>query len=54
LIPKDKGRFTNTRQNSVFVWENTSSALVTPQLSWYSGTPYAYNPPQYGEGTLNL
>jgi hypothetical protein len=54
LIPKDKGRFTNTRQNSVFVWENTSSALVTPQLSWYSGTSYAYNPPQYGEGTLNL
>jgi hypothetical protein len=54
LIPKDKGRFTNSRQNSVFVWENTPSALVTPQLSWYSGTTYAYNPPQYGSGTLNL
>jgi hypothetical protein len=54
LIPKDKGRFTNSRQNSIFVWENTTSDLITPQLSWYSGTPYAYNPPSYGEGTLNL
>lgn len=54
LIPKDKGRFTNSRGNSVFVWENTPSALVTPQLSWYSGTQYPYTPPTYGEGTLNL
>jgi hypothetical protein len=54
LIPKDKGRFTNSRGNSVFVWENTPSALVTPQLSWYNGTQYPYTPPTYGEGTLNL
>lgn len=54
LIPKDKGRFTNTRQNSVFVWENTASNLVSPQLSWYSGTTYPYSPPNYGNGTLNL
>jgi len=38
----------------VFVWENTGSAQVAPQLSWYSGTTYPYNPPQYEDGTLNL
>lgn len=54
LIPKDRGRFPNSRNNSVFVWENTASELVTPQLSWYSGTTYQYTPPEYGEGTLNL
>lgn len=54
LIPKDRGRFTNSQNQSVFVWENTDSALVTPQLSWYSGTTYPYNPPQYNNGTLNL
>lgn len=54
LIPKDRGRFTNSLNQGVFVWENTASSLVTPQLSWYSGTTYPYNPPDYGEGTLNL
>lgn len=54
LIPKDRGRFSDSLNQSVFVWENTSSALVTPQLSWYSGTTYSYNPPVYNEGTLNL
>ena len=54
LIPKDKGRFSNSYNQSTFVWENTSSALVAPQLSWFSGTTYPYNPPQYGSGTLNL
>ena len=54
LVPKDKGRFSNSFNRSVFVWENTSSIQTTPQLSWYSGTTYAYNPPVYNEGTLNL
>jgi len=54
LVPRDKGRFSNSYNQSVFVWENTSSALITPQLSWFSGTTYPYSPPQYGEGTLNL
>jgi hypothetical protein len=26
----------------------------TPQLSWFSGTTYPYNPPQYGAGTMKL
>jgi hypothetical protein len=54
LIPRDKGRFSNSYNNSTFVWENTSSATITPQLSWFSGTTYPYNPPDYGEGTLDL
>lgn len=54
MIPKDSGRFTNSQSQSVFVWENTGSAQVAPQLSWYSGTTYPYNPPQYEDGTLNL
>ena len=54
VIPKNNGRFTNSRQQSVFVWENAATLTEVPQLSWYSGTPYQYNPPQYGEGTMKL
>lgn len=54
VIPKNNGRFSNSRQQSIFVWENTSSLTEVPQLSWYSGTPYQYSPPQYGEGTMKL
>jgi len=54
VIPKNSGRFSNSRQQAVYVWENTASVAETPQLSWYSGTPYPYNPPQYGEGTMKL
>jgi hypothetical protein len=54
LVPKDKGRFSNSFNRSVFVWENTSTIQETPQLSWYSGTQYPYTPPEYGMGTLDL
>jgi hypothetical protein len=54
IIPRNNGRFSNSRQQSIFVWENTSSLSEVPQLSWYSGTPYQYNPPQYGSGTMKL
>lgn len=54
VIPKSNGRAVNSRPQSVFVWENTPTLTETPQLSWYSGTPYQYNPPQYGEGTMKL
>jgi hypothetical protein len=54
LVPKDKGRFANNQSQIVYVWENTSTITETPQLSWYSGTQYPYNPPNYGEGTLKL
>jgi hypothetical protein len=54
MIPKNNGRLSNARQNSVFVWENASTLSETPQLSWYSGTDYAYNPPNYGDGTMRL
>jgi hypothetical protein len=54
VIPKNSGRFSNSRQQSVFVWENTSTLSEVPQLSWYSGTPYPYNPPDYKSGTMKL
>lgn len=54
IIPKNSGRFSNSRQQAVYVWENTASITETPQLSWYSGTSYPYNPPQYGTGTMKL
>jgi hypothetical protein len=54
LIPRNKGRFSDTNQESVFVWENTSSYTATPQLSWFTGTTYQYNPPNYRAGTLRL
>jgi len=54
VIPKNSGQFTNSRPQSVFVWENTSSITETPQLSWYSGTMYPYTPPNYGDGTMKL
>jgi hypothetical protein len=54
IIPKNVGRFSNSRQKSVFVWENTSTLAEVPQLSWYSGTTYPYNPPDYNGGTMKL
>lgn len=54
VIPKNNGRFSNARQQAVYVWENTSTLTEVPQLSWYSGTPYPYKPPVYGEGTMKL
>jgi hypothetical protein len=54
IIPKNNGRLSNARQNSVFVWENTATITETPQISWYSGTTYPYNPPNYGSGTMKL
>lgn len=54
IIPKNKGRFANAQEKVKFVWENTSTLSEVPQLSWYSGTPYSYYPPNYGEGTLKL
>jgi hypothetical protein len=54
LIPRNQGRFPNSRQQQVYVWENASTLSETPQLSWYSGTAYPYSPPDYGTGTLKL
>ena len=54
IIPKNKGRFANSQEQAVFVWENTSTLAEVPQLSWYSGTPYPYSPPNYSGGTLKL
>jgi hypothetical protein len=54
LIPRNQGRFPNSRQQQVFVWENATTLSETPQLSWFSGTAYPYNPPDYGTGTLKL
>jgi hypothetical protein len=54
LIPKNKGRFSNSQEKVVYVWENADSLTEVPQLSWYTGTPYAYQPPDYGDGTMRL
>jgi hypothetical protein len=54
LVPKNKGRFASSQEHVKFVWENTSTLTETPQLSWFSGTAYPYNPPSYGDGTLKL
>lgn len=54
MVPKNKGRFSNSQEQAKFVWENTATLAEAPQLSWYSGTSYPYNPPNYGEGTLKL
>lgn len=54
LIPQNKGRFSDSRERAVFVWENAASIEEVPQLSWFSGTTYQYNPPRYGVGTLAL
>ena len=54
VIPKNSGRFSNSDQQAVFVWENTSSATEVPQLSWTSGSLASYSPPNYGTGTLKL
>ena len=54
IIPKNNGRSNNSRPQAVFVWENTATLAETPQLSWYSGTPYQFTPPDYATGTLKL
>jgi hypothetical protein len=54
VIPRNTGRFSNSDQQAVFVWENTSSATEVPQLSWSSGSVVSYSPPKYGTGTLKL
>ena len=54
LVPKNKGRFPNSQERAVYVWENASSSTETPQLSWYTGTAYPYTPPSYKDGTLRL
>jgi hypothetical protein len=54
LLPKNEERFNNTTTAYTYVWENTSTATETPQLSWFTGTQYTYNPPNYRNGTMAL
>jgi hypothetical protein len=54
VIPKNSGRYSNSRNNEVYVWENTATLTEVPQLSWYSGTPYQFTPPDYRDGTMKL
>lgn len=54
LIPKSVGALTNAYPENKFVWESTASFADVPQLSWYQGTSYAYSPPDYSGGTLDL
>ena len=54
LVPRNTGRFTNSNQEITYVWENPGSNTDVPQLSWYTGTTFPYQPPDYKEGTLSL
>ena len=54
LIPKNRGRFSNAFATYEYVWENAANATEVPQLSWYTGTSYSFNPPDYKEGTMGL
>lgn len=54
IIPKSSLSSNNKNQKLVYVWENTSSLSQTPDLSWYTGTTFPYNPPDYSDGTLAL
>jgi len=54
LIPKNKGRFNNSQERITYIWENTSTLIEAPQLSWSTGSPAQYNPPNYAGGTLAL
>lgn len=54
IVPKSSNIVNESKQNLVYIWENTESSLETPVLSWYSGTPSNLTPPKYGENTLAL
>lgn len=44
----------NKNPENNFVWEATESTLVPPQLSFFTGTQFAFPPVSYGSGTLAL
>jgi hypothetical protein len=54
LVPKNADRYSNTSTTYTYVWEDTATAIETPQLSWFPGTTYTYTPPNYRNGTMNL
>jgi hypothetical protein len=54
MIPRNTGRVSNSQQNLIYVWEATKTLEEVPALSWFTGTTFAYNPPDYGLGTLAL
>jgi hypothetical protein len=54
IIPRNKGRFTDDRENLIYVWENAATLQESPELSWFTGTTYSYNPPDYKNGTMKL
>jgi hypothetical protein len=54
LVPRNSGRFLNSSQKITYLWENPGSTSESPQLSWYTGTTFPYQPPDYKEGTLSL
>jgi len=54
LIPKNRGRFSNTSATYSYVWENAATLNESPQLSWFTGTQYQYTPPNYRNGTMSL
>lgn len=54
VIPKNTTAGNNKDQKIIFIWENTQSFAETPELSWYTGTTFSFNPPDYKGGTLAL
>jgi hypothetical protein len=44
----------NKNPENNFVWESTDAVLTPPQLSFFTGTQFTYQPVNYGKGTLAL
>jgi len=44
----------NKNPENNFVWESTDVVLTPPQLSYFTGTQFQFQPVNYGKGTLAL
>lgn len=54
LVPRSSAQNNSSNQSVSFVWESTDSLAQSPELSWFTGTTFGYNPPDYKTGTLAL
>lgn len=54
IIPTAARSSSTSRENLTYVWEATPSYIDNAELSWFTGTRYLYQPPNYDAGTLSL
>jgi hypothetical protein len=54
LIPRSSNISSETSVSYTFVWEKTTGLSEIPELSWFTGTPFPFSPPDYKGGTLAL